>query len=114
MREVNHCHQPPYCPLCAERKHLYLEDLSGIRQTSKQRKKNRSDAGVTPGRTLETKLSYMALTGRQAHKRRAAYTSKSDHRTGRLDGKRNRHKFTGADVSDLLSILRSGMAFHVR
>lgn len=81
---------------------VYLEDLSGIRQTSKQRKKNRSDAGTSRHTwayyDLETKLSYkLALQGRQTHKRPAAYTSKSDHRTGRLDGKRNRHQFTGAD-----------------
>ncbi|MBE9078052.1 transposase [Romeria aff. gracilis LEGE 07310] len=81
---------------------VYLEDLSKIRQTSKQRQKNRSDAGTSRHTwayyDLEQKLGYkMALKGRQVHKRPAAYTSKTDHRTGRLDGKRNRHLFTGAD-----------------
>jgi putative transposase len=81
---------------------IYLEDLSGIRKTSKQRQKNRSDAGTSRHTwayfDLETKISYkMALKGRQTHKRPAAYTSKSDHRNGRLDGKRNQHTFTGAD-----------------
>lgn len=81
---------------------IYLEDLSGIRQTSVQRKKNRSDAGTSRHTwafyDLEAKLTYkMALSGRQAHKRPAAYTSKTDHRTGKLDGKRRRHDFKGAD-----------------
>ena len=103
MREVNHTISRRIVRFAqSENADLYLEDLSGIRQTSKQRKKNRSDAGTSRHTwayyDLETKLSYkMALAGRQTHKRRAAYTSKSDHRNGRLDGKRNRHKFTGAD-----------------
>ncbi|MBE9064057.1 RNA-guided endonuclease TnpB family protein [cf. Phormidesmis sp. LEGE 11477] len=81
---------------------VYLEDLSGIRQTAKQRKQNRADAGTSRHTwayyDLETKLGYkLAMKGRQVHKRPAAYTSKTDHRTGRLDGKRSRHQFTGAD-----------------
>lgn len=103
MREVNHTISRRIVRFAGSvNADVYLEDLSDIRQTSKQRKKNRSDAGTSRHTwayyDLETKLSYkMALQGRQAHKRPAAYTSKSDHRTGRLDGKRNRHKFTGAD-----------------
>ena len=81
---------------------IYLEDLTGIRQTSKQRKQNRSDAGTSRHTwayyDLEQKLSYkMALAGRVAHKRPAAYTSKTDHRTKRLDGKRCGSVFIGAD-----------------
>ena len=103
MREVNHTISRRIVRFAhSVNADVYLEDLSGIRQTSKQRKKNRSDAGTSRHTwayyDLETKLSYkMALQGRQTHKRPAAYTSKTDHRTGRLDGKRNRHQFTGAD-----------------
>ena len=103
MREVNHTISRRIVRFAqSQNADLYLEDLSGIRQTSKQRKMSRSDAGTSRHTwayyDLETKLAYkMALAGRATHKRRAAYTSKSDHRTGRLDGKRNRHTFTGAD-----------------
>lgn len=103
MREVNHTISRRIVRFAnSANADVYLEDLSGIRQTSKQRRKNRSDAATSRHTwayfDLETKLSYkMALAGRQTHKRRAAYTSKSDHRNGRLDGKRRRHTFTGAD-----------------
>lgn len=103
MREVNHTISRRVVRFAESvEADLYLEDLSGIRQTTKQRKKNRSDAGTSRHTwayyDLETKLTYkMAMKGRRAHKRPAAYTSKSDHRSGRLDGKRNRHQFTGAD-----------------
>ena len=103
MREVNHTISRRIVRFASsENADLYLEDLSGIRQTSKQWQKSRSDAGTSRHTwayyDLETKLTYkMALEGRRTHKRPAAYTSKSDHRNGRLDGKRNRHKFIGAD-----------------
>jgi Putative transposase DNA-binding domain. len=46
---------------------------------------------------LEQKIRYkLELAGRTLHKRPAAYTSKTDHRTGLL-GKRNKHRFTGQD-----------------
>ncbi|EDX82564.1 Putative transposase DNA-binding domain family [Synechococcus sp. PCC 7335] len=103
MREVNHTISRRIVRFAQSQKaDLYLEDLSNIRQTSKQRKMNRSDAGTSRHTwayyDLETKLVYkMALAGRQVNKRPAAYTSKSDHRTGQLDGKRNGHTFTGAN-----------------
>lgn len=103
MREVNHAISRRIVRFAdSVDADVSLEDLSGIRQTSKQRRKNRSDAGTSRHTwafyDLEQKISYkMALKGRQAVKRPAAYTSKTDHRNGRLDGVRNRHSFTGAD-----------------
>ena len=93
---------------------ICLEDLSGIRQVSKQRKKNRSDAGTSRHTWAfydrEMKLAYkMALTGRQTHKRPAAYTSKTDHRSGKLDGKRRRHDFIGADGYTIHADLNAAM-----
>ena len=80
---------------------VWVEDLSGIRQTAKQRKRNRSNAGTSRHTwayyDLEWKLSYkLELAGRTLHKRPAAYTSKTDHRNG-LMGKRSGHLFTGSD-----------------
>jgi len=79
---------------------VWMEDLSGIRQ-SKQRRKTRSDAGKSRHTwaydDLEQKIRYkLELAGRTLHKRPAAYTSRTDHRTGLL-GKRNKHRFTGHD-----------------
>lgn len=55
---------------------VWVEDLSGIRQTSKQRKQNRSDAGTARHSwayyDLEQKIAYkMDLAGRTMHKRPA-------------------------------------------
>ncbi|MFQ3585979.1 MAG: zinc ribbon domain-containing protein, partial [Cyanobacteriota bacterium] len=76
------------------------EDLSGIRQ-SRQSQKARSDAGKSRHTwsyyDLEWKVAYkLEMAGRTLHKRPAAYTSKTDHRTG-LIGKRSGHLFTGQD-----------------
>ncbi|NEP20178.1 MAG: transposase [Leptolyngbya sp. SIO4C1] len=103
MREVNHTISRRIVRFAdGAGADVYLEDLTGIRETSKQRRKNRSDAGASRHAwafyDLEQKITYkMALKGRQAVKRPAAYTSKTDHRNGHLDGVRNRHSFTGAD-----------------
>ncbi|MEM6426848.1 MAG: transposase, partial [Cyanobacteria bacterium P01_D01_bin.128] len=102
MREVNHMISRRIVRFAsAIEADVYLEDLSGIRQTSKQRRKNRSDAGTSRHTwayyDLEQKLDYkMSLAGRTMHKRPAQYTSQTDHRNG-LMGKRKGHAFTGAD-----------------
>ncbi|MCJ2544663.1 zinc ribbon domain-containing protein, partial [Thermostichus vulcanus] len=79
---------------------VWMEDLSGIRQ-SRQSQKARSDAGKSRHTwsyyDLEQKTAYkLEMAGRTLHKRPAAYTSKTDHRTG-LIGKRSGHLFTGQD-----------------
>ncbi|MFQ3583758.1 MAG: transposase, partial [Cyanobacteriota bacterium] len=79
---------------------VWMEDLSGIRQ-SRQSRKARSDAGRSRHTwsyyDLEWKVAYkLEMAGRTLHKRPAAYTSKIDHRTGLL-GKRVGHLFTGQD-----------------
>ncbi|MEM9151783.1 MAG: transposase [Cyanobacteria bacterium P01_F01_bin.3] len=102
MREINHTISRRIVRFAsAVDADVYLEDLSGIRQTSKQHRKNRSDAGTSRHTwayyDLEQKLCYkMALAGRTMHKRPAQYTSQTDHRNG-LIGKRKGHAFTGAD-----------------
>lgn len=80
---------------------LRFEDLSGIRKTSKQRKKTKSDASKNRDHwafyQLEQFTRYKAsLAGVPVEAVPAPYTSKSDHRNGVI-GKRNRHWFTGFD-----------------
>ena len=80
---------------------LRFEDLSGIRQSSKQRKKTKSDASKNRDTwafyQLEQFTRYKAIrAGIQVESVPAPYTSKSDHRNGIL-GKRNKHWFTGFD-----------------
>jgi len=80
---------------------LRFEDLSGIRQTSKQGKKAKSDASKNLDYwafdQLEQFTRYKAnLAGVPVESVPAPYTSTSDHRNGVL-GKRNRHLFTGYD-----------------
>jgi IS605 OrfB family transposase len=80
---------------------LRLEDLSGIRQNSKQRKKTKSDAGNNRDywaySQLEKFTMYKAIReGVPFEKIFPAYTSKSDHRNGMI-GKRVKHWFTGHD-----------------
>lgn len=80
---------------------LRFEDLSGIRQTSKQRKKTKSDAGNNRDSwafyQLEIFTRYKAVReGVPVESIPAPYTSKSDHRNG-IIGKRNRHQFVGFD-----------------
>jgi IS605 OrfB family transposase len=80
---------------------IRFEDLSGIRQNSKQRKKTKSDAGNNRDHwafyQLEKFTMYKAIReGVPFEKISAAYTSKSDHRNGMI-GKRVKHWFTGHD-----------------
>lgn len=80
---------------------LRFEDLSGIRQTSLQRRKTKSDAGKNRDQwafyQLELFTRYKAIkTGVPVESVPAAYTSKSDHRNGVI-GKRVKHTFTGVD-----------------
>lgn len=76
---------------------VVLEDLSGCRQTMKQSHKSRSDNGQSRHAwafyDLEQKIIYkMDLLGRTAHKRPAAYTSKTSSIDGQL-GLRDGHWF---------------------
>ncbi|MBF2014510.1 MAG: IS200/IS605 family element transposase accessory protein TnpB [Rivularia sp. T60_A2020_040] len=80
---------------------LRFEDLSGIRQTSKQRQKTKSDAGNNRDSwafyQLEIFTRYKAIrAGVPVESVPAPYTSKSDHRNGVI-GKRNGHWFKGFD-----------------
>jgi putative transposase len=80
---------------------LRFEDLSGIRQTSKQRKKTKSDAANNCDSwafyQLEGFTRYKAIrAGVPVQSVPAPYTSKSDHRNGVL-GKRNGDWFKGFD-----------------
>ena len=80
---------------------VVLEDLKGIRQTSRQRQKNKSDAGENRDRWAYFQLGQyiqykVAKRGRQTHIRPAPYTSKSDHRND-IIGKRDKHQFIGLD-----------------
>ncbi len=76
---------------------IRLEDLSGIRQRSRQRKSTKTDAGQNrdawPFFQLEHYITYKAqLAGIAVEKVPAASTSQSCHRCGAL-GTRNRHRF---------------------
>ena len=80
---------------------LRFEDLTGIRQTSKQRKKTKSDAGDNRDSwafyQLEIFTRYKAIrAGIPVQSVPAPYTSKSDHRNGVI-GKRNGDWFKGFD-----------------
>lgn len=80
---------------------LRFEDLSGIRQTSKQSKKVKSDAGNNRDGwsfyQLEQFTCYKAVrAGVPVEFVPAPYTSKSDHRYGVI-GQRNGNWFKGFD-----------------
>ena len=80
---------------------LRFEDLSGIRQTSFQRRKTKSDASKNRDQwafyQLELFTRYKAMkAGVPVESVPAPYTSKSDHRHGVI-GKRVKHTFTGVD-----------------
>ena len=80
---------------------LRFEDLSGMRQTSNQRRKNKSDARQNRDHwafdQLELFTRYKAIrAGVPVESVPAPYTSKSDHRNGVI-GKRVKHTFTGVD-----------------
>src|SRR5262249_561908 len=76
---------------------IRLEDLSGIRQRSRQRQTTKADAGQNrdywPFFQLEQFITYKAqLAGVAVEHVPAVYTSKSCHRCGAL-GTRTRHHF---------------------
>ncbi|NJR73080.1 MAG: transposase, partial [Scytonema sp. CRU_2_7] len=80
---------------------LRFEDLSGCRQTMKQKKKTKSDAGNNRDAwtfyQLEMFTRYKAIRyGVPVQSVPAPYTSKSDHRNGVI-GKRNGDWFRGFD-----------------
>lgn len=76
---------------------IRLEDLAGIRQNTRQRRKTKADASQNrdywPFYQLEQYIQYKAgLIGVPVEKVPAAYTSKSCCKCGQL-GERNRHQF---------------------
>ena len=93
---------------------LVLEDLSGCRQTMKQRKKSRSDNAESRHTwayyDLGQKLEYkMAKLGRQVHVRPPHYSSKTSSINGVI-GKRNGHWFhctSGAKLNSDLNAARN-------
>ena len=102
MTYINHCISKQLVKLAKDYEMgLRFEDLSGIRQTSKQSKKVKSDAGNNRDSwgyyQLEQFTRYKAIgAGVRVESIPAPYTSKSDHRNGVI-GKRNRHWFKGFD-----------------
>ena len=99
---INHCISKQLVQLAKDYgMGLRFEDLSHIRQTSKQSRKVRSDAGNNRHTwsyfQLETLTRYKAIKyGVPFELIPAPYTSKSDHRN-RVIGKRNGHCFRGFD-----------------
>lgn len=80
---------------------LRFEELTGCRQTMKQRSKTKSDAAKNRDSwafyQLESFTRYKAIrAGVPVQSIPAPYTSKSDHRNGVI-GKRKKHQFTGLD-----------------
>ncbi|MBW4532516.1 MAG: transposase [Pleurocapsa minor HA4230-MV1] len=91
---------------------LMLEDLSGCRQTMKQRKKSRSDNAESRHAwayyDLGQKLEYkMAKLGRQVHVRPPHYSSKTSSVNGVI-GKRNGHWFKCTSGAILNSDFNAG------
>ncbi|MGK7962745.1 RNA-guided endonuclease TnpB family protein [Crocosphaera sp.] len=99
---INHCISKQLVQLAKDYgMGLRFEDLSNIRQTSKQSKKVRSDAGNNRHTwsyfQLENLTCYKAIKNSVPFELiPAPYTSKSDHRNGVI-GKRNGHWFRGFD-----------------
>jgi IS605 OrfB family transposase len=101
VTHINHCLSKELVAM-AQRGNagIRLEDLSDIRQQSKQRKTTKADAGQNrdywPFFQLERFITYKAqLAGVVVEKVPAAYTSKSCHRCGAL-GVRKKHAFSCA------------------
>lgn len=98
ITHINHCLSKDVIALAQRlRAGIRLEDLSGIRQRSRQRQTTKTDAGQNldywPFYQLEQFISYKAqLAGIAIEHIPAAYTSKSCHRCGAL-GTRTRHRF---------------------
>ena len=98
VTHINHCFSKDVVAL-AQHCHagIRLEDLSGIRQRSRQRQHTKADAGQNrdywPFFQLERFIAYKAiLAGVAVEKVPAAYTSKSCHHCGTL-GTRKKHTF---------------------
>ena len=98
ITHINHCLSKEVMAL-AQRGHagIRLEDLSGIRQRSRQHQSTKTDAGQNrdywPFFQLEQFITYKAqLAGVAVKHVPAAYTSKSCHCCGAL-GTRKRHRF---------------------
>src|SRR5207244_8437554 len=95
---INHCLSKNMVALAQRCKAgIRLEELSGIRQRSRQRQATKTDAGQNrdywPFFQLEQFITYKAqLAGVAVEHVPAAYTSKSCHRCGAL-GARTRHRF---------------------
>ncbi|MGB3510314.1 MAG: transposase [Microcoleaceae cyanobacterium] len=102
MTHINHVISKQLVELAKDYKMgLRFEDLSGIRQSSKQRQKTKSDASKNRDHwafyQLEVFTRYKATrAGVPVESVPAPYTSKSDHRNGAI-GKRVKHTFTGFD-----------------
>ena len=102
MSHINHVISKQLVQLAKDYKMgLRFEDLSGIRQNSKQRKKTKSDPSKNRDHwafyQLEVFTRYKAIrAGVPVESVPAAYTSKSDHRNGVI-GKRIKHTFRGYD-----------------
>lgn len=108
MRAVNHTVSRRIVDFADwQNANLVLEDLSGCRQTMKQRKKSRSDNAESRHAwayyDLGQKLEYkMAKLGRQVHYRPPHYSSKTSSFNGVI-GKRNGHWFQCTSGSKLNS-----------
>ncbi len=102
ITDINHVISKQLVQLALDYKMgLRFEDLSGIRQSSKQRKKTKSDASKNRDYwafyQLELFTRYKATrAGVPVESVPASYTSKSDHRNGVI-GKRVKHIFIGYD-----------------
>jgi putative transposase len=98
ITHINHCLSKDVVALARRLgAGIRLEDLSGIRQRSRQRQTTKTDAGQNrdywPFYQLEQFITYKAqLAGIALEHVPAAYTSKSCHRCGAL-GTRTRHRF---------------------
>jgi putative transposase len=102
MTHINHIISKQLVKLASDYEMgLRLEDLSGCRQTMKQKKKTKSDAANNRDSwafyQLDQFITYKAIkSGIPVESIPAPYTSKSDHRNGAI-GKRNGDWFKGFD-----------------
>ena len=96
ITHVNHCLSKEIVNLAKDRNAgIRLEDLSGIRSGSRQRRSTKADAGLNrdywPFYQLETFILYKALaSGVAVEKVPAAYTSKTCHRCRCLGDRRGK------------------------
>ncbi|MBK1673721.1 hypothetical protein CKO35_10445 [Ectothiorhodospira shaposhnikovii] len=98
VTHINHCISKDLVAMASRLgAGIRLEDLSGIRRSTKQRKKTRSDAGQNrdywPFFQLETFVAYKAVqAGVAIDKIRPHYTSKTCHRCGAIND-RKKHAY---------------------